>query len=546
MEDYDIDDYGISEIFDRIEKELTESMMRNFDKHRAEEDEKGINWSQWQVEQLAALEQYKRHNAKKYKREFTDINKKIDGLIRFYRKEGNNAQEVQILEALKKGLNATKSSDAMIGKFFKLNDRKIDALIESLTNDFERCEVAMLRRANDQYRKIIFASQMYATMGGTYEKAVDMASKDFLRAGINNVEYKNGARHNMRDYADMAIRTACKRAYLTGEGEKRKEWGETLVIMNKRGNPCPKCFPWVGLILIDDVWSGGTPDDGPYKLMSTAISEGLYHPRCKDSHSTYFPGITTVDEKTIEDSKRIKEDYEKEQKINYYKRQKEKCERIAKYSLDEDNKRIYQARAEAWEDKCNEKGEFKSGISRIGNNDVDMNYIKSEEFKAKFRNISDNDELNMSIYESAIKLLERNKGTDTEGTYILNAKTGKVILNKQGKKNGLEVSLTIKENQIIKTYKEIVGIHNHPTNLLPNGDDFVAAGYRKYDFGIIVMHNGTIIKYKPGEKPFMPILLNSRIDKYLSREYNMDINEAYMKALNEMRKEYSIEWHEVK
>lgn len=118
---------------------------------------------------------------------------------------------------------------------------------------------------------------MYAATGASYEKAVDMATKDFLRAGINCIEYKNGARHTMSEYADMALRTAQKRAYLTGEGEKRQEWGVTTVIMNKRGNPCPKCLPFVGKVIIDDVWSGGKPEDGPYPLMSTAISKGLYH-----------------------------------------------------------------------------------------------------------------------------------------------------------------------------------------------------------------------------------------------------------------------------
>ena len=41
------------------------------------------------------------------------------------------------------------------------------------------------------------------------------------------------------------------------------------------------CAPFVGKVLIDDVWSGGRPD-GKHMLMSTAIAKGLYHPRCKD------------------------------------------------------------------------------------------------------------------------------------------------------------------------------------------------------------------------------------------------------------------------
>ena len=129
------------------------------------------------------------------------------------------------------------------------------------------------------YRKTIFNAQVYANTGaGTYEKAVDMATKDMLSRGLNCIVYANGARHTLSDYADMAIRTASKRAYLQGEGEKRQEWGITTVIINKRGNPCPKCLPFCGKVLIDDVWSGGDAKDGSYPLMSKAIQYGLYHP----------------------------------------------------------------------------------------------------------------------------------------------------------------------------------------------------------------------------------------------------------------------------
>lgn len=143
-------------------------------------------------------------------------------------------------------------------------------------------------------------AQVYANTGaGTYEKAVDMATKDFLRAGLNCIEYANGSRHTIADYADMAIRTASKRAYLQGEGQMRQGWGLHLVIINKRGKgcPCPLCVPFVGKIMIDDVWSGGSRKDGKYPLMSSAVAAGLYHPRCRDSHTTYFPGITKVDPK---------------------------------------------------------------------------------------------------------------------------------------------------------------------------------------------------------------------------------------------------------
>ena len=205
--------------------------------------------------------------------------------------------------------------------------------------------------ANDQYRKVIFNAQVYANTGaGTYEKAVDMATKDMLSAGLNCVEYANGARHTLSDYADMAIRTASKRAYLQGEGQKRQEWGLHLVIMNKRGNPCPKCLPFVGKVLIDDVWSGGSKADGDYPLMSSAISAGLYHPRCKDGHTTYFPGISTPpdDKFSKQELAEVEARSKQEAGKQYATRQHDKFGRLAKYSLDPENQKHYQQKVEQW------------------------------------------------------------------------------------------------------------------------------------------------------------------------------------------------------
>lgn len=346
-----MNEYDITEAFRAIENELIASMIRNMDRHRAEEDKDGKEWSMWQAEQLKSLEKYKVENQKKYQRQFKRINKAIEELIWEARERGSMEQEIEILEAIQNGFKGTrKISRGMTGEFFKLNDRKLEALIKATTHDMERAEVAILRMANDQYRKTIFNAQVYANSGaGTYEKAVDMATKDMLAAGLNCVVYANGARHTLSDYADMAIRTASKRAYLQGEGEKRQEWGISTVIVNKRGNPCPKCLPFVGKVLIDDVWSGGKPKDGPYPLMSTAVAHGLYHPRCKDGHTTYFKGISTADDTwTKEELEEIGYKFQEEQKLQYAERQVEKYDRMMRYSLDGENQRKYRVKSDEW------------------------------------------------------------------------------------------------------------------------------------------------------------------------------------------------------
>ena len=345
-------DYDISEAFARIENELISSMFRNFKRHRAEETKEGYNWEMWQTIQLKVMEEYRRKNKKKFSKEFASLNARIDEFIRQERADGSANQEIKILEAIKKGYKPKhifSGHAETSAEFIKMNTRKMDALIRATVNDAERAEHAVLRMANDQYRKIVFNAQVYAASGaGTYEKAVDMAAKDFLRAGINCIEYKNGARHGIRDYISMSLSTAGKRAYLTGEGEMRREWGESLVIMNKRGNPCPMCAPFVGKVLIDDVWSGGRPD-GKHMLMSTAIAKGLYHPRCKDGHTTYFEGISDEGKPYTEPERReLIEQYNAEQKRRYAENQSEKFRRMSENFLDEDNRRMYGKKADEW------------------------------------------------------------------------------------------------------------------------------------------------------------------------------------------------------
>lgn len=364
-------DYNIKEAFERIENELIDSMMRNFSRHRAEETKEGYNWTQWQAEQLKSLEEYRKHNAKKFGKRFKTINGKVEEMIRTAKADGNASQEAEILEAVKDGFKAPKKPSAhSTAEFFKVNDRKLDALIKSTTDDLKRAETAVLRMSNDKYRKAIFNAQVAMNTGAvTYEKAVDMACKDMLNAGLNCVEYKNGARHTLSDYADMAVKTANKRAYLRGEGEKRAEWGVSLVVVNSRQGGCPDCAKYIGKVFIDDVYSNGKKSDGNYPLLSTAIKNGLFHPRCKDSTSTYYPELDDLDAPLSEDEiKELDRQRGIEEKQQYAQRQAERFDRRAEYSLDEDNKRIAQTRADEWHDRADmleEKAKKAESVNKI-------------------------------------------------------------------------------------------------------------------------------------------------------------------------------------
>ena len=376
--------YDLSKAFEAIEDELIGGIIRNLGNHKAEENQLGFEWEQWQALQIKALEDYRRKNLKKFPPRYNKLNNQIRNLLLSKYNDGQTTQERQIMQAIRRGFKSPKvppkfTGNAKIeGDFFTVNDRKLDALIQSVTHDMERAEYAVLRLADDQYRKIIFNAQVYANTGaGTYEKAVDMAARDFLRAGVNSIEYKNGSRHTITDYADMAIKTASKRAYLQGEGKMRGEWEIYTVILNKRACPCPLCAPFVGKVFIDDVWSGGQAVAGTdygispvtgikYPLLSSAIRQGLYHPRCRDVHTTYFEGISTPPEDseyTADELDALAEKYNAEQKQAYCERQEKRYDRISKYSLAPDNQRMYGARAKEWGQKA---GEYEQAVKSFG------------------------------------------------------------------------------------------------------------------------------------------------------------------------------------
>ena len=526
-------DYDIGKAFEEIENELIDSMMRNFSRHRAEETKEGYNWTQWQAEQLKALEEYRKTNAPKFGKQFKSINSKVEEMIHTARADGNAEQEVKILEAIKNGFTPNMPTGASTGEFFKGNDRKLNALVKSTTDDLKRAETAVLRMSNDKYRKAIFNAQVYANTGaGTYEKAVDMACKDMLNAGLNCVEYKNGARHTLSDYADMAIKTANKRAYLRGEGEERAKYGLSLVVVNSRQGGCPDCAKYIGKVFIDDVYSNGKKSDGDYPLLSTAIAEGLFHPRCKDSTSTHYPELDDLSG-PLSDDELAELDRQRglEVQQQHAEKQAERFDRRAKYSLDEDNKKFAKARADEWHDRAdrlekNISNEAESSNPKIVNtySVVDKQIIDSSDYRKMFDKLGENSKTTRSIFQQVKAILNHRSGSNFEDLSFIDSVTGKFLtrtdysVKKQcvPSKSMMAMVKKAKPNTVI-------AIHNHPNSSVPSLDDINSAWKKKYKYGIIACHNGNIFKYKivgDYNQGFVDFLL----DKLNSCIYKEDID----------------------
>lgn len=343
MSDFDKE---IAEIYKDMELKMIESMKRNLGLHLAEETEAGIDYPQWQAIKIRELRKYQRHNKKLLKSSTRDMAKNIKDHIRDEMKQGSLHEMKRFKEAKGAGY---KSAVAMKDGFFKINTRKVDALINSVQSDFSRADKAVLRMMNDTYRSTIFKYGMYVTNGVYTEKqAYDAAVKDFLSRGINCIEYKDGRRVNIADYTSMAIRTVNQRAYMAGEGEARKKLGRTLVIISHHATSCKLCQPFENKVLIDDVYSGGTPDDGDYMLLSQAMAEGLFHPRCRHGLGTYYPELEDIVHYDTEEN-RVNEYGTEELNRAHIENMIQKYKRLTVGSIDPANIAKYQARLNEWE-----------------------------------------------------------------------------------------------------------------------------------------------------------------------------------------------------
>ena len=85
-------------------------------------------------------------------------------------------------------------------------------------------------------------------------------------------------------------------------------------------------------------------------LLSEAMAGGLYHPNCKDVHTTYFEGVSTPPEPmTAAEKKEAARVYNLEQQQRYNERQIRKYKRLADGSVDPENQLRYQKKLETWQ-----------------------------------------------------------------------------------------------------------------------------------------------------------------------------------------------------
>lgn len=347
----------LSDLFVQIELELIASLRRNLTAHKAWEEKEGFRWPAWQEEKIQNLESFRRENQGIIGKFASIIDQETETMLRDQYAEGMERVE-QETETLRTAGHYFPPASRNITErsFFGVNDRRLQSLIHDIQHTEKKSETAALRLMDDVYRQTVYKANAEMASGAvTLPKAIDMATEDFLSKGISCIEYKDGKRVNIADYVQMALRTAATRSYLQGEAKKRAELGIDTVLVSQYGACSETCLPWQGKVYIDDVWGewegerngdlGRSRNGNWYPLLSAAVKNGLFHPNCRHTLSTWYEGISTLpkpmDKETIRRNSRL------EQKQRAMEREIRKWKRLEIGSADPEDKKRYSQKRQA-------------------------------------------------------------------------------------------------------------------------------------------------------------------------------------------------------
>jgi hypothetical protein len=174
---------------------------------------------------------------------------------------------------------------------------------------------------------------------------------------------------------------------------------------------------------------------------------------------------------------------------------------------------------------------------------ADIDYINSDEYAAKFNNITENEAVNKALLDCARESISHRSGTKYEDMYFIHAETGEILARQIEMTQPSGISYNDEIELLLARSKAenipIVTLHNHPEGYPPSVDDINKSYDNKTLFGIAVGHNGQVYKYdNPGKHINDPKLIHNEI-AYRYRE-GADIDRAYAEVYDVLGIKYSI------
>ena len=174
----------------------------------------------------------------------------------------------------------------------------VTALTIDLSSRLEAMHLRISRYPQDAYQKVIsFTASSQMLTGQTMKVAQAQAVQQFLSQGITGFVDRADRNWRIGSYAEMAGRTAVRRAYEDAGIWRMQQSGLNLVTIVGGIDACKQCAPWIGKILSTNGQTGSVTlphatEDRQVVVqiagtLDQAKAAGWGHPNC-------FPGFVPV------------------------------------------------------------------------------------------------------------------------------------------------------------------------------------------------------------------------------------------------------------
>lgn len=173
---------------------------------------------------------------------------------------------------------------------------------------------------------------------------------------------------------------------------------------------------------------------------------------------------------------------------------------------------------------------------------INKAYIDSGEYRRKFDNITDNPEVNKTLYNCAKTALKHRSGTEFEDMYWIDSNSGKIVAQEISSSDKRAIIYSDKTRKAVQNNNGLLALHTHPSSMPPSAADFNSCLRNKYKIGYVMCHNGKIFAYT-SEQEISEGLYSLYIEEFLSdgkSEYD-----AQILTLRKLKINYAINFWEV-
>lgn len=162
---------------------------------------------------------------------------------------------------------------------------------------------------------------------------------------------------------------------------------------------------------------------------------------------------------------------------------------------------------DAWRKELDASNRAKAGIEVDESEDskpkydnlaavIDRKAIASADYRKRYDALPETKKVQRRVAANARRMLRHRSGTEYEDLAYIDSKTGSfMVRDDYNVKKKVIPSRAMKK--MVKSADDytIIAVHNHPTSSVPSLSDLLSARDKKYKYGIIAGHDGTIYKY---------------------------------------------------